>query len=469
MTEPPAVVETYSFRDPAGQVLLLDERILRRVNPEAMEDLELLLDAQERQKLRQVVGTKRLNCAPDVVGFPADSVWMEHERIPFVSYPYEWPAEMLYAAGSLTLDLAEEAMGESLGLKDATPYNLLFRGPRASFVDVLSFERRDRQDPTWLAQAQFERTFLNPLLAHKHLGIAVSQTLLARRDGLEPSELYHWLSMPQRLHRDFLFPVSVPHLLEKGKGGNEAALYRPRREDSAEKAEFILGMMLRMCRRRLERAKPQSHASVWTGYMATNSYEQQQFAAKEQFVREALAHAHPDWVLDVGCNTGHFSALAARAGANVVAVDQDPAVVGQVWRRAVELNLEILPLVVDLARPTPAMGWRNAECRSFLERASERFDFVMMLAVIHHMLVTERIPLEEIMQAASQWTKKWLVVEFVAPGDAMFLRLTRGRDHLFRDLTRERFEAVCQRFFRVMRKQEIPQSQRTLYLLSKEA
>ena len=60
------------------------------------------------------------------------------------------------------------------------------------------------------------------------------------------------------------------------------------------------------------------------------------------------------------------------------------------------------------------------------------------------------------------------MVEFVAPGDAMFLRLTRGRDHLFRDLTRERFEAVCQRFFRVVRRQEIPQSERTVYLLSKE-
>ena len=57
-------------------------------------------------------------------------VW-EHERIPFPSFPYEWPPEMLEAAGSLTLDLAEAALEEGFGLKDATPYNVLFRGAAA--------------------------------------------------------------------------------------------------------------------------------------------------------------------------------------------------------------------------------------------------------------------------------------------------------------------------------------------------
>ncbi|MFN7935819.1 MAG: class I SAM-dependent methyltransferase [Bryobacteraceae bacterium] len=456
-----------SFRDPAGEVIDTEARILRRVNKEALESLERVLRAQDEQRLQGVVGTKRLDVSP-VEESGGDSVWLEHERIPFVSYPYEWPAEMLHAAGELTLALAEQALTVTLGLKDATPYNVLFRGPQPWFVDVLSFEPRDPQDPTWLPQAQFERTILLPLLAYKHLGIPTGETLLVRRDGLDPTEFFRRLSLGKKLHPDFLGSVSLPHWLDRKSGQQEGQLYQPRRARSAEEAKFILGMMFRMCRRRLEKAKPQTQASTWTGYMSSHSYEGMQFAAKEAFVSRALAGSKPAWVLDVGCNTGHFSEMAAKSGAEVVAVDQDPAVVGAVWRRAKEQGLPVLPLVVDLSRPTPAMGWRNMECQSFLERASTRFDLVLMLAVIHHMLVTERIPLEEILQSAASWSRKEVLVEFVAPEDSMFLRLTRGRDHLFRGLTREVFENACRRWFRIAAKQEVPQSHRTLYLLSKE-
>src|SRR5205085_9707023 len=137
----------------------------------------------------------------------------------------------------------------------------------------------------------------------------------------------------------------------------------------------------------------------------------------EQFVADALAELKPRRVLDVGCNTGHFSALAARARARVVAVDYDPCVVGQAWRRAQSEGLDILPLVCNLARPTPATGWRNHECPSFLDRARGSFDAVLTLAVLHHMLVTERIPRTEIVSLAAEMTTDALVIELVAPAD----------------------------------------------------
>src|ERR1019366_3194276 len=129
--------------------------------------------------------------------------------------------------------------------------------------------------------------------------------------------------------------------------------------------------------------------------------------------------------------TGHFSMMAARSGASVVALDYDPAVVGSVWRRASAEKLDILPLVVNLTRPTPAVGWRNGEWPSFLERAKGGFDAVFLLAVIHHMLVTERVPLAEIVDLAAELTTGYVVVEFVSPGDSMFRVLVRGRDELY--------------------------------------
>jgi predicted RNA methylase len=95
-------------------------------------------------------------------------------------------------------------------------------------------------------------------------------------------------------------------------------------------------------------------------------YSPEDFMAKQAFVEKALHEFKPTNVLDIGCNTGHFSALAARQGASVVAIDSDPVVVGQVWRMATREKLDILALVINIARPSPSVGWRNGQCRSFL-------------------------------------------------------------------------------------------------------
>jgi SAM-dependent methyltransferase len=202
--------------------------------------------------------------------------------------------------------------------------------------------------------------------------------------------------------------------------------------------------------------------------MAKNRYTEDYVPEKEAFVQMAIAEWKPRMVLDVGCNTGHFSMLAANNGANVIAIDYDPVVAGQVWRRAHAEKLNILPLVVDLTRPTPSIGWRNEECSSFLDRARGNFDMVFMLAVIHHMLVSERIPLSQILQLASELTTNLLIVEFVAPEDPMFRLLTRGRDHLHEDITVQNFETTSRRFFQIARSARLGQSDRWIYLLRKK-
>jgi SAM-dependent methyltransferase len=203
--------------------------------------------------------------------------------------------------------------------------------------------------------------------------------------------------------------------------------------------------------------------------MDTHSYSAATFQAKEDFVRQALASARPRRVLDVGANTGHFSALAAAGGAAVVAIDTDARCAGAIWEKARAQSLDVLPLVVNLARPTPPLGWRNRECAAFLDRARGSFDCVLMLAVLHHLLVTERVPLAEVLELAAELTTDHLVIEWVGPEDAMFRQIARGRDHLHADLNHARFEQACQRHFEVARSVRLGESHRWLYWLRKRA
>jgi hypothetical protein len=440
---------------------------LRAVEPSAFATLQQFLDSQPGQRFtaaRQLVTTWFPDPGDLASELPVHYRLAEHEPIPFVSYPSEWPAEMLASAGRLTLELAAQCLFHGWRLKDATPYNVLFRGPSPVFVDVLSFERRDPRDGLWPAYAQFVRTFLLPLLA----GSALAPIWLAGRDGIEPEQLYPSLSWPRRLTSPGLTLVSLPLWLSR-RAESAAGLYLPRPTDP-DRASFTLSSMFRTLRRQLDRLSSPTRASHWSKYLDTQThYTPQQFAAKESFVASILGEFSPRRVLDVGANTGHFSELAARTGSSVIAIDSDPSAVGRIWHRASSKGLDILPLVVDLCRPTPALGWRNFETTAFLDRARHSFDMVMMLAVIHHMLVSERTPLEEILDLASELTTNLLLIEFVEPSDPMFRRLARGRDALYAHLTASYFESACINRFQILRKQPIAESSRTLYLLRRNS
>jgi hypothetical protein len=150
-----------------------------------------------------------------------------------------------------------------------------------------------------------------------------------------------------------------------------------------------------------------------------------------------------------------------------VAIDIDPVVVGTAWRKAREDNLPVLPLVVNIVHPTPSRGWRNQECLSFLERAQDFFDGAVMLAVLHHLLVTERAPLPQIVSLLADLVSTFAVVEYVGPEDPMFRKLLRGRDHLHTGFNQKAFESAFSERFHILRRCPLDGLHRALYLLRK--
>jgi SAM-dependent methyltransferase len=466
-----------------GRCCVFEHGVVRLVGAENLEEFDGFLKtraARDYSARKQLVSTRRLDkqmaaslynssALSNILAARPDWAIFEHERIDFASYPQEWPPEMLWEAGRLTLNLGRAVLADGYGLKDATPFNILFRGSEPVFVDALSFERRDPADTVWKPCAQFIRTFLLPLLASRRWGIPLSDIFATRRDGFEPEEIYRLCPPLERLSPTMLSLVSIPTWLSRRADPGDQKIYQPRRESNTEKAAFIVESVFNRMERALNSLQPRPRQkSTWSDYMDAHSYDDPAFAAKEKFVIDALNEFKPARVLDAGANTGHFSALAADSGAAVVAIDLDPVCVGEIWRRARAKKQNILPLVANLARPTPATGWRNGECSSFLDRALGAFDGILMLALLHHLLVTERIPLAETLELAADLITDFAVIEFVAPQDAMFRRLTRGRDDLHASLDKRAFEAACAGRFNIVRSLALPGTERTLYCLKKK-
>jgi SAM-dependent methyltransferase len=462
-----------SFRDPDGFVFQSKGRIFRCVLPDAAADVRAFLNsdiAKEFVSGNSLTSTTILENGSGVDiprdQLPAGSLLLEHPPIPFPNYPYEWSSGMLRTAGELTLRLARAALRSGFVLKDATPYNIMFDGCRPVFLDVLSFRRRDPLESVWRPYAQFVRTFIYPLLASAYFGLRLDEILLVHRDGLEPQRLLALCPAYRRLLPPFLSAITIPALLSRASGEPED-MYRVRRARDPDEATFILEHLFDRSAKLLRRSSPPLRRSAATEYIDSDCiYSETDFAAKQRFIDDALTRWQPATLLDVGCNTGHFSMLAAAHGTRVVAIDRDPDATEMLWRAGRNDHTSVLPLTVDISRPPGASGWMNGECLAFLERSRGKFECILMLALIHHLLVNERVPLTAILDLAAELTTRYAIVEYIDPADPQFKRIVRGRESLHTDVTRENFEAVASLRFEILGACDSLPTRRT-YLLGK--
>ena len=454
-----------TFRDAAGCLVLSDKVARRWVRPPF--DLPLL-DFLESDQARHLADVGDIIATRVSVKEPLQ---LEHPRVPFVSYPWEWPSAMWIAAGDLTLRLCLTLLEQGRSLRDATPLNVLFQGTRPTLVDVLSVGMAVAGERTWPAYGQFVRTFLLPLLASRELGWPLPATI-NRRDGYEPEELWPHLSMAQRLRRAAFATVTLPSLLgwRQSKGGVEHVKPAVAPTADLELTRFTLERSIRGLQKTLHLLEPKATQTEWTEYASQcTHYSQEDQATKRKFVQTVLRHTQPGRVLDIGCNTGEYSLLAAESGAYVVGIESDECALNKMYTRVLAgRHAGSITLVhANLARPTPATGWLNRESFSLLERCRNAFDLCLLLAVVHHFLLREQIPLEEIAALCAEMTRADLVAEWVPPQDSMFRSYMRGRESLYGHLTEADFLEAFSPWFDVVRSQTLDNARRMIHLRRK--
>jgi SAM-dependent methyltransferase len=455
-----------TFRDPAGFVEIKADAVYRTVrspfDAEILDFLALPLAAELVGEGR-LVASEAMPRASD-----AEPLVLRHPRIAFASYPWEWSPALWLAAAELTLNLCSDLVRRGWLLKDATPLNVLFQGIDPIFVDVLSIERAVPGQSIWYPYGQFVRTFLLPMLAHSRLGWPL-QAAMTRRDGYEPEEIYAALAWPARLRQPALSAVTLPALLANNKKLSAEGL-ATRSVKDPELARHILLKTLKGLLTQMRRVTPAHRSSTWSDYAETAThYSNEDHARKRAFVAEALAASAPARVLDVGCNTGVYSMLAADAGADVVSIDTDLQAVDRLCAKLKGSGKKVLPLCVNLAHPTPPVGWENREYASFLDRCAGNFDTVMMLAVIHHLLLRSQIPLDQIAALAGRITTRSLIIEWVPPTDVKFRELLRGRDSIYAHITEAAFRNAFAAHFNVLDESTLQNGRILLHLRKKES
>jgi SAM-dependent methyltransferase len=385
---------------------------------------------------------------------------LEHERVPLVSYPYEWTFSMLRDAALLQLRLLRLALDEGMTMKDASPYNVQWRGAQPVFIDVGSFERLRDGEP-WAGYRQFCALFLYPLLLQAYKGAPFQPWLRGSLEGIQPGEARALMSARDLLRRGVLTHVVLHSRLERRHAERPAGVRAELRE-AGFKRELVAANVRRL-EKVVRRLNWKPRASGWFVYGPTTSYEEADAARKEAFVREALAERRRHLVWDLGSNDGRFARVAADGGAYVLALDGDAAVVDRLYRAlSTDGDTRVLPLVVDLSDPSPARGWRGAERARLEERG--RPDLVLCLALLHHLAIARNVPLDELVA----WLRDLgatLVVEFVDPADPQAQRLLAAkRPGTHRDYTRERFERLLGDAFEVERSETLASGTRTLYV-----
>ncbi len=452
-----------SFRDPSGFLFSRNGILYRQINRAYEKEYVQLMDSGLYEKLIKAglliphVEVEQAPAEPPA-GMISEAAFkiIQPERVPFISYPYEWSFGELKSAALTTLWIQKRALKVGMSLKDASAYNIQFVRGKATLIDTLSFEIYQEGEP-WVAYRQFCQHFLAPLALMALKDVRLNQLLRVYIDGVPLDLASELLPGKTRLNVGLLTHIHLHAGAQKKYSDADVKL-----RGGMMSKQAMTGL-IESLETTIQKLEWTPHGTEWDNYYDITNYSDAAFEHKKQLVSEWTKHLHPQLIWDLGANNGVFSRVAGESGAYVVAFDIDPAAVEQNYRQIKKEKTEnILPLLLDLTNPSPAIGWANAERDSFGSRGPA--DMVLALAVIHHLAISNNVPLPQLADFFAK-TGKWLVIEFVPKSDSQVQKLLASRKDIFPNYTREGFEAAFKQRYVIHEAVEIREAERVLYLM----
>lgn len=455
-----------SFRDPSGHLVWRDDEIFRVVTrhyePQFRTATEsglfrLAIDAGLMLEFRAVDARTVVPAVTDVHTIAV----LQPDRVPMITYPYEWSFSQLKDAAVATLKLHLMALKHGMLLKDASAYNIQFVRGRAVHIDHLSFDHVS-EHAAWPAYGQFCRHFLAPLLLMSRVDLSLGRLSLVHLDGIPLDLAARLLPWSTRLSPAAQMHIHMHARASRKYADSAGAAQRTTRRLSVSAFEAIAGALLGT----VERLEPRDQKTEWAGYYDDTNYSDAALAEKKAMVRAFAASVGPRTIWDMGGNNGAFSRVVHDLAQLVVCMDVDPRAVDENHRICRQNRIgNILPMVVDLTNPSPAIGFANKERGTLGERGQP--DLAMALALIHHLAISNNLPLSYIAEFFADVAPR-LLIEFVPKSDSQVQRLLASRPDIFPDYHDGGFLAAFGILFDVEKAERIPGTERTLYLLRRK-
>ena len=452
-----------SFRDTSGFLYRQDGHLFRQINQVYAQNYQLLMESGLYDRL---IKSNSLIPHEEIDVIPADPSQafkvVQPEEIPWISYPYEWCFSQFRDAALSTLKIQKIALKHGMSLKDASAYNIQFFKGTAPLIDLLSFEVYEEGKP-WVAYKQFCQHFLAPLALMSYVDVRLGQLSRNYIDGVPLDFAVRLLPIRSRFNLG-LFMHLYLHAKAQQHYGDKVV-----QQDRAAKGMNLTSLRglvssLESCIKKLKWTAPKTE---WGNYYEIANYSDTAIQNKVEMVSAWIDRVKPSLVYDLGANNGFFSRMASDRGINTVSFDIDPLAVEQNYLIARSNKEEhILPLVLDLTNPSPAIGWHNQERETIFQRGPA--DMVFALALVHHLAISNNVPLDKLADFFSD-LGKWLIIEFVPKNDPQTKKLLANREDIFDQFDRESFERIFSSEFKIHQVERISDSERYIYLMETSA
>ena len=445
-----------SYRDPSGFIFEKNGIVYRQVNKVFKEHFDFFITSGCYEKLvKKGLLIPHETIKENLTGDEQYYATIKPEKISFISYPYEWCFSMLKDAALLTLSLLKEALASGMILKDATPYNIQWHNGKLIFIDSLSFEKYDEKKP-WIAYRQFCECFLSPLLLTHHSKQPLQELLLAYSDGI-PLQVTQSL-LPWRtkfsIHTYLHIHLHAKYSLKKYS--------QPAKKTAFSKQKML--NLLSSLEGLINKLQLPENKSTWSNYYDEASQRKDYLEVKQQIILQWIEKIKPlATAIDFGGNTGEFSKLTASKNIQTIATDFDPYCINALYREVKNSREKnILPLIIDLSKPSPAIGVNNAERDAFINRT--KVDLILALALVHHLVIGKNIPFEKIVTLFEKMCT-YLIIEFIPKEDDKIQLMLQQKSDIYQVYNEKNFEKAFARAFNFQEIVTLGNSGRKFYLM----
>ncbi len=457
--------EAGSFRDPAGNIFYHKDKVYRILNDEGLERFQFLKNNELLNNLinkELVIPTNQVAHGTLNIEEVSNKQVLEHKKIDYVSYPYEWSFQQLKDAALHHLDLHLQLLDYNATLIDASAYNIQFIGHKPIFIDILSIKKYEDGE-YWKAHKQFCENFLNPLLLKSKKNIDFNNWFRGNLEGITTKDLNSALSFTDKISYNIFVQVVLLNYLENKTINDKKIDISKVNKKKFPKKSYI--SILKSIRNLIKNLELKNEKTVWGDYSGNNTYKMEEENNKKKIVEDFSKKFKFDMVADLGCNDGVYSEICLKNGSkSVIGFDFDLNSINKAFLTSKEKNLNFLPLYLDATNPSPNLGWLQSERKGFLHRA--KFSGMLSLAFEHHLAIAKNIPLDQVIKFLTNIAPRGLI-EFVPKDDETIKKMLLLKGDIFKDYNELNFKNILSKLAKINSETAVSSSGRKIFEYSK--